>query len=426
MLLLLFLSVLFLALFYEFHWKRRNYPAGPLPLPVIGNMWSMMRNNSGVECFRQWTKDFGDVYTFWFGTKPYIVVSSYKRLKEAFILDGDTFADKIRQPFQDQFRGGNYGVVDTNGHVWSTHRRFALSSFRDFGLGKNLLQEKMLIEVQDMFAKFDANLGKEQNLPVVLYNAAANVINQLIFGYRFDKEREGELKKLKALMEFQETAFTTFKVYVQFFAPAIGKHLPGKSVEDLLAEFTVDFYKFFNHQIEEHRSKIDFDSEESLDYAEAYLKEQRKQEAQGEFELFSTKQLSNTCFDLWFAGLSTTHITLTWIVGHVLNYPDVQRKLHKELDEVIGSDRLITNDDKNNLPYLNAVINESQRCANIVPINQIHSTSRDTVINGITVKKGTGVIPQISAIMLDDKVFPDPYAFNPERFLDANGKLRKI
>lgn len=167
------------------------------------------------------------------GTKPYIVVSSYKRLKEAFILDGDTFADKIRQPFQDQFRGGNYGVVDTNGHVWSTHRRFALSSFRDFGLGKNLLQEKMLIEVQDMFAKFDANLGKEQNLPVVLYNAAANVINQLIFGYRFDKEREGELKKLKALMEFQETAFTTFKVYVQFFAPAIGKHLPGKSVEDL-------------------------------------------------------------------------------------------------------------------------------------------------------------------------------------------------
>lgn len=177
-----------------------------------------------------------------------------------------------------------------------------------------------------------------------------------------------------------------------------------KPISSRLAEFTVDFYKFFNHQIEEHRSKIDFDSEESLDYAEAYLKEQRKQEAQGEFELFSTKQLSNTCFDLWFAGLSTTHITLTWIVGHVLNYPDVQRKLHKELDEVIGSDRLITNDDKNNLPYLNAVINESQRCANIVPINQIHSTSRDTVINGITVKKGTGVIPQISAIMLDDKV----------------------
>ncbi|KAF1753448.1 hypothetical protein GCK72_020005 [Caenorhabditis remanei] len=426
MILLLFFTILLSWLFYELYWKRRGYLDGPMPLPIVGNMMPILKTKPGYEAFRQWTKEFGDVFTFWLGSKPYLVVTSYKRLKETFILDGDVYADKVHQPFQDQFRGGNYGVIDTNGHVWSTHRRFALTTFRDFGLGKDLMQEKILIEVDEMFRKFDEKLEKEQEIPGVLYNAGANVINQLVFGYRFDESKQKELKKLKALMEFQETAFTTFKVHVQFFAPAIGRWLPGKSVEELLAEFTVDFYKFFDKQIEEHRSKIDFDSEESLDYAEAYLKEQYKKEAEGDHELFSSKQLSNMCFDLWLAGLSTTHTTMTWIIAYIMNNPDVQKKMHKELDEVIGSDRLISTSDKNNLPYFNAVLNESQRCANIVPLNQIHCVTKDTVINGMTVKKGTGIIPQISTVLLDEKAFPDPYTFNPDRFIDENGKLKKV
>uniref|UniRef100_A0A1I7TAU0 CYtochrome P450 family n=1 Tax=Caenorhabditis tropicalis TaxID=1561998 RepID=A0A1I7TAU0_9PELO len=397
-----------------------------MPLPLIGNMLPVIKEKPGYEAFRKWTKEFGDVFTFWLGSKPYIVVSSYKRLKESFIMEGDVYADKVHQPFQDQFRGGNYGVIDTNGHFWSTHRRFALQSFRDFGLGKNLMQEKILIEVQEAFRKFDEKIGTEQEIPGVFYNAGANVINQLVFGYRFDDSKQEELKKLKALMEFQETAFTTFKVHVQFFAPTLGSFLPGKSVDELLSEFTVDFYKFFDKQIEDHRWKIDFDSEESVDYAEAFLKEQFKKEAEGDFELFSSKQLSNMCFDLWLAGLSTTHTTLTWITAFVLNHPEVQKKLHKEFDEVVGSDRLIGTNDKPNLPYLNAVINESQRCANIVPLNQIHCVTKDAVINGIPIKKGTGIIPQISTVMLDEQVFPDPYKFNPDRFIDENGKLKKV
>ncbi|EGT31103.1 hypothetical protein CAEBREN_15133 [Caenorhabditis brenneri] len=426
MILLLILSSLSLWLFHELYWKRRNYPAGPIPLPFIGNMLPVIKEKPGYEAFRKWTKEFGDVYTFWMGSKPYIVVSSYKRMKETFILDGDTYADKIHQPFDEQFRGGSYGVVDTNGHLWSTHRRFALTTLRDFGFGKDLMQEKILIEVEETFKKFDEKLGVEQEIPGVFYNASANVINQLIFGYRFDKSTIDELAKLKALMEFQETIFTTFKIYVEFFAPALGKLLPGKSLDEQLAEFTVDFYKFFDKQIEDHRSKIDFDSEESLDYAEAYLKEQKKREAEGDYEMFSSKQLSNMCFDLWLAGLSTTHTTLTWITAYVLNNPEVQKKIYKELDEVIGSDRMVVTADKNDLPYMNAVINESQRCANIVPLMNSRCTTKDTVIDGVPVKKGTGVIPQISTVLLDDNVFPDPYSFNPDRFIDENGKLKKV
>ncbi|EFO94804.1 CRE-CYP-33C12 protein [Caenorhabditis remanei] len=75
---------------------------------------------------------------------------------------------------------------------------------------------------------------------------------------------------------------------------------------------------------------------------------------------------------------------------------------------------------------MNAVINESQRCVNLVPVNLFHCSSRDTVLNGYSIEKGTGVIAQISTVMLDEKIFPEPYTFNPNRFIDENGKLKKI
>nr|pir hypothetical protein F41B5.3 - Caenorhabditis elegans [Caenorhabditis elegans] len=426
MILLLLSAAVCLFLFHELYWKRRSLPPGPTPLPFMGNTLAMLLEKPGYECFRRWTKQFGGVYTFWMGNIPYVIIGSYDLLKETFVRDGDTYKDKYPQPFNEKLRGGMYGIVESNGHMWSTHRRFALSTLRDFGLGKDLMQEKILIEVEDIFRKYDAQLGKEQDIQVVLNNAIANVINQTIFGYRFDETNQEEFERMRHLVEYQEKQFATVKVYVEAFVPTIGKFLPGKSLDQLLDDWRNSFYTFFDTQIENHRKKIDFDSEESQDYAEAYLKEQKKQEALGEFELFSNTQFSNTCLDLWLAGVSTTNTTVNWTICYVLNHPDVLQKMNEEFDQVVGSDRLVTMGDKNNLPYFNAVLNESQRCANIVPINLFHATTKDTVINGYPVKKGTGVIAQISTVMLDEKIFPEPYKFNPDRFIDENGKPIKI
>ncbi|CUR30028.1 CYtochrome P450 family [Caenorhabditis elegans] len=392
----------------------------------MGNILAVILEKPGYECFRRWTKQFGDVYTFWMGNTPYIIIGTYDLLKETYIRDGDTYKDKYPHPFNEQLRGGMYGIVESNGHLWSTHRKFALSTLRNFGLGKDLMQENILIEVEDIFRKFDAQLGKEQEIQVVLKNAIANVINQIIFGYRFDATNQDKLEKMRYLVEYQEKAFTTVKASIQAFAPRIGSILPGKSLDQLLNEFKDNFYTFFNAEIENHRRKIDVDSEESQDYAEAYLKEQRKHEARGEFELFSNTQFANTCLDLWLAGVSTTNTTVNWTICYVLNHPEVLQKMNEEFDQVVGSDRLVSMGDKNNLPYFNAVLNESQRCANIVTINLFHATTKDTVINGYPIKKGTGVIAQISTVMLDEKIFPEPYKFNPDRFIGENGKPIKI
>uniref|UniRef100_A0A914EF35 Cytochrome P450 n=1 Tax=Acrobeloides nanus TaxID=290746 RepID=A0A914EF35_9BILA len=78
--------------------------------------------------------------------------------------------------------------------------------------------------------------------------------------------------------------------------------------------------------------------------------------------------------------------------------------MQEELDLVIGSNRIISMDDKHNLHYTSAVINEIQRIANLIPINVLHTTSRNVNINGHHIRKGTMIIPQICAILYDEKV----------------------
>jgi hypothetical protein len=86
---------------------------------------------------------------------------------------------------------------------------------------------------------------------------------------------------------------------------------------------------------------------------------------------FSDQQLIVLLFDLWVAGQvtkffgsfitfqlkETTSNTLQCFLAHLIHNPEVEKKAHEELDRVIKSDRMITVADKNDLPYISAIVN---------------------------------------------------------------------
>ncbi|NXC47862.1 CP2J3 protein, partial [Penelope pileata] len=74
-------------------------------------------------------------------------------------------------------------------------------------------------------------------------------------------------------------------------------------------------------------------------------------------------------------------------------------------------------EDRNNMPYTNAVIHEVQRKGNIVPFNVPRLTVKDTILAGFCVPKGTILMPNISSVMFDEKEWETPHSFNPEHFL---------
>lgn len=76
-------------------------------------------------------------------------------------------------------------------------------------------------------------------------------------------------------------------------------------------------------------------------------------------------------------------------------YPDVQRQAQSELDRVIGQTRLPGFDDRDSLPYINALLKELTRWHVVAPTAIPHSALEDDEYNGYYIPKGSMIIPNL-------------------------------
>jgi len=106
-----------------------------------------------------------------------------------------------------------------------------------------------------------------------------------------------------------------------------------------------------------------------------------------------------------------------------MHHEDVQNKMWKEIDNVVGVGRLPSLSDRPNLPYCEAVILESLRIGNIVPLSFPHLVTGDVKCQGFTIPKGSVIFPCLDSVAHDEKLFPNSHDFKPERFIDTDGKV---
>ena len=90
----------------------------------------------------------------------------------------------------------------------------------------------------------------------------------------------------------------------------------------------------------------------------------------------------------WYLGTETTSSSLLWAILFLLHHPEIQAKVQSEIDEVVGSNRRVSLDDKTSMPYTNAVLMESMRMSTLVP-HVAHSTTDDIEVKGYVIPKVT-------------------------------------
>ncbi|GAA6230613.1 cytochrome P450 2J6-like, partial [Lates japonicus] len=109
----------------------------------------------------------------------------------------------------------------------------------------------------------------------------------------------------------------------------------------------------------------------------------------------------------------------------MIYYPHIQERVQAEIDTVVGSSRQPSLSDREKMPYTDAVVHEIQRMGNIIPLNLVHMANKDTTVNEYIIPKGTIIIPMLHSVLHDESMWETPHSFNPQHFLDEDGKFRK-
>ncbi|THH20767.1 hypothetical protein EUX98_g8515 [Antrodiella citrinella] len=105
----------------------------------------------------------------------------------------------------------------------------------------------------------------------------------------------------------------------------------------------------------------------------------------------------------------------------MLHFPEVQVKAQKELDAVLGPSRMPEYEDKENLPYIAAIVDETLRWRPVAVLGGTpHAVTADDEYKGMFIPKGSTVYANLAGIMHDPEMFPSPDTFIPERFLPSS------
>ncbi|GBN56794.1 Cytochrome P450 4V2, partial [Araneus ventricosus] len=307
------------------------------------------------------------------------------------------------------------GLITSKGDKWKSRRRLLMPCFHtnmlrrfltNFNEGAQKLVTSLQEETKNDFT-FIAN-------PIKL--CALEIIFETIFGVKMNASENKFSEYIYSLNRitdlFMKSVFTPWQwPSIIFWNSKSGKE-----------------YKHHCQVLQQFTRKIIREKKECYLRGETDTR-QGKQKALMDLLLqkhFETQELSEEDIreevdTFTAAGYETTATSIVWALYLIGLYPDVQAKLHEEIDQIFEKDteRHVTERDLQDLQYLDCVLKESNRLYSTVPIF-VRQANEDTTVCGYTIPKGTSCAVLTYFLHRDEEVFPDPDAFKPERFLPEN------
>jgi cytochrome P450 len=235
--------------------------------------------------------------------------------------------------------------------------------------------------------------GAELSLHPRMQAITLEVILRAVFGVTDEERRERLRKLLPQLLDRTSSVSLQFRVLL---SRRFDRLDPLGFVRELSAE--IDELLFA--EIAERRAEIRASEDARTDIL-SLLAQTKFEDGGG----MSDQELRDQLVTLLLAGHETTATALAWTADLLTRTPQVMQRLTDEVDA--GEDDA----------YLRATISESLRLRPVVPLAGRRLTS-DLQVNGRTLPAGTDVTPAIWLTHTRADLYPEPFAFRPERFLD--------
>ncbi|KAG2357360.1 cytochrome P450 [Suillus spraguei] len=420
--------------------KRQNhtpFPPGPLPLPLLGNVLSINALEPWLT-YTEWRAAYGDLI-FVRNLDEAIVVINSQPIAEA-LLDKRSriYSDRPYLATLEPYGWTmNFGFL-AYGDEWRLCRRLFHQTFRPQSAVK--FYPMQINRVREMIINL---IDSPQHYHDHFATFSISVVMSTVYGYDTSARDDPLLQTVVKALVPGLTLLTPERALMLKTFPFLLK-LPdwcwGSSIKCDARASTERVNNMANvpfRYVQQHMADGSYSIQSSM-VAENLRRMERQEEASKPAFENALKKAATTAI---VASYETSSSTLMVFVLAMVLYPDVQKRAQAEIDSVVGRDRLPTFEDRESLPYIDAILRETFRWEPVVPLGILsrqvirltcieddligvpHATTSDDVYDGYFIPKGAIIAYNTWAITRDEKRYPDASWFIPERFIDVDGTL---
>lgn len=397
--------------------RGHPYPPGPRPLPIIGNLLDIPKEFSWLS-YIEHSKKYGDILSFHIFGQVIVVLNSFRATKDLLEKRGDIYSDRPVIPICEMMKWD--WVVPVAGYTefWRQTRKLLDRGLRPAATSvyRPLQQTKARVLLVHL-------LSKPDEWEAHLEHLTGELILELGYGFQVQGRDDWRIKNARKLAQLAGEVINPGALLVNDLP--ILRHIP-----EWLSWFS---YKPLARQGRDLGQAV---MHGPLTFARECIVNgtarpslaldnlQETEKLQGEEREKADKVVAGALGSIYAAGTDTTVSSVMSFFVAVLRNTEIQTKAQAEIDAVTGRERLPTFDDRPRLPYVDAICRELLRWRPPIPLAVPHAATEDNVYEGYFIPKGAMIIGNAWAILHNPTMYPDPEAFKPDRFLNADGSLR--
>ncbi|XP_022774918.1 cytochrome P450 CYP736A12-like [Durio zibethinus] len=411
------------ALIFFFHalrWKRRaknkRLPPGPRGLPIFGNLFMM--GNIPHQDLQQLAQKYGPIMHLRFGLMPVIVVSS-PEAAELFLKTYDlVFASR---PPHEGAKHVGYNQQNLSfspyGSYWRNMRKtctLELLSNLKINSFSSMRKEELFLLIQYIQEAASARVAVD--LSTKVSSLTTDISCRMVLGKKYSNDDFNE-KDFEAIIRQGTQSIGAFNL--ADYIPQI-KGLDLQGLTKRLKTIAKVFDDFLEKIIDEHvQSKSENRIMDFVDVMLGFIGSEETVEYHVERD-----NIKAIISDILAASMDTSATAIEWTLSELIRHPRVTKEVQKELENVVGMERMVEESDLEKLKYLDMVVKESFRLHPVVPLLLPHASMEDCIVNGYHIPKNSRIFINAWAIGRDQKVWTDAEKFYPERFVGSDIDLR--
>ncbi|KAH8103571.1 cytochrome P450 [Cristinia sonorae] len=416
LLLLAILPVLALILRSKRSRSHPPLPPGPKPWPFIGNILDMPTVQPWKK-YQEWCKEYkSDVIFLDIPTRPTIILGSAKACFDLLDKRSNIYSDRV-------VLGWNFSLaLMPYTPRWRAHRRMFHQEFYQGTVNKYRPAQRQHARALLSWLSKDP-----QNTRQYIRQFVTSVIFFVTYGRKIDSMDDEYIGLAQGAVVGFSQASIPGAYWIEFlpFLRHIPSWIPGAASKKLIKKHRPLTVSMVDKPYTEAKIAINNGTAPPSLAASLIDRNIRKYGGTNEDPVYD-QVIKNVTGVAYAAGADTTTSACSSFLLAMAMFPEVQKRAQAELDRIVGPSRLPDHDDLVHLPYIQATVMEAMRWMAVTPFGVPHAVTSDDFYNGYHIPKGAVIVPVSCcpmAILRNEKDYPSPDEFRPERFLNNKGNI---